>query len=281
MPNPLRPPASKPVGGKPGNPRLPSDRSPWRFFVLVVAVTVPFWVIGAVTGLQLLPGLPVAALAAVCPGLAAVILAHRENRAAGARELLRRAFDYRRITAKVWYVPTLMLMPAVMALSFGVMRLLGTPVPAPQISIVQTLILSVMFFVGALGEELGWSGYAIDPMQDRWGALWASIMLGLFWSVFHYVGLAQAYRSVEWVAWWSLGTVALRVVMVWIFNNTGKSVFAVALFHMTINLTWQLFPVNGSYYDPRISGLISVLMAVIVVVFWGPRTLTRPRQGSA
>jgi hypothetical protein len=90
--------------------------------------------------------------------------------------------------------------------------------------------------------------------------------------------LSQAYRPVAWVAWWSLGTIALRIVMVWIFNNTGKSVFAVALFHMMINLTWQMFPVNGSYYDPRISGPISAAVAVGIVLAWGPRNLTRMPQ---
>lgn len=248
------------------------------FFVLVLALTIPFWVLGAVTGLQLLPGLPVAALAAVCPGLAALILVHREDRAAGMKALLKRAFDYTRIRAKVWLAPTLLLMPVVMALSFGVMRLTGTPVPAAKITVLPTLTLSVMFFVGSLGEELGWSGYAIDAMQERWGALLASIVLGLFWAAYHYLGLVQAYRSLEWIVWWSLGTVAARVIIVWLYNNTGKSVFVATLFHMTINLTWQLFPVNGSFYDPRISGSISALVAVIIVVVWGPQTLTRPRQ---
>jgi hypothetical protein len=42
---------------------------------------------------------------------------------------------------------------------------------------------------------------------------------------------------------------------------------------MTINLTWQLFPVNGSYYDPMITSLILVCIAAIVVVVWGARSL--------
>ncbi|MEP7288206.1 MAG: CPBP family intramembrane glutamic endopeptidase [Chloroflexota bacterium] len=82
---------------------------------------------------------------------------------------------------------------------FGIMRLTGTPVPAPQIALLPTLMLSVMFFIGALGEELGWSGYAIDPMQDRWGALQASLILGSVWAVWHYVPLVQANRSAAWI----------------------------------------------------------------------------------
>src|ERR1700690_3615753 len=58
-------------------------RSPLKFFLLVFAVSIPFWVIGALTGLQLLPGVPVAALMFVCPATAAVILVYQEQKTAG------------------------------------------------------------------------------------------------------------------------------------------------------------------------------------------------------
>jgi hypothetical protein len=42
---------------------------------------------------------------------------------------------------------------------------------------------------------------------------------------------------------------------------------------MTINLTWQLFPINGSYYDPFITSLITVGVAAVIVTVWGAQTL--------
>jgi hypothetical protein len=50
-----------------------------------------------------------------------------------------------------------------------------------------------------------------------------------------------------------------------------------ALFHTMMNLTLQLFPTNGaySYYDPRVAGLITLAVAVVVVIGWGPGTLNR------
>ena len=30
------------------------------------------------------------------------------------------------------------------------------------------------------------------------------------------------------------------------------------LFHAMINLCWQLFPIHGSYFDPRLNGLIII-----------------------
>jgi hypothetical protein len=48
-----------------------------------------------------------------------------------------------------------------------------------------------------------------------------------------------------------------------------------------INLSWQLFPINGSYFDPQITGLIVAFAAVIVTIIWGPKTLIgqSPGQG--
>jgi uncharacterized protein len=243
-----------------------------RFFLVAVALIVPFWVIGAMSGLQVLPGLPLAGLGTLCPGAAAAIVVYREDGRPGVGALVRRSIH---LEAKIWLVPALLLMPAVSALSFAALRLSGVPVPAPQAGLLGALVLCVASFVGAMGEELGWSGFAIDPMQARWGALRASLVMGSIWALYHYIGLAQAHRALSWIAWWTVGTVALRVLIVWLYNNAGRSVLVAAVFHMTINLTWLLFPVNGSYYDPGVTGLILALVAAIAVAGWGPRTLTR------
>jgi uncharacterized protein len=251
------------------------SRSPLKFFVLVFALSLPFWVIGAVTRLQLFPGLPVSALMAVCPLIAASMLVYREHKIAGVTELLKRAFDYQRISAKIWYAPILLLMPGVMVLSYGLMRVTGLPLPTPHFSILAALVLFLAFFIPAVGEELGWSGYVIDPMQERWNALQASVLLGLVWAAWHIVPLVQAHRSPAWIAGWCLSTVASRVLIVWLYNNTGKSVFAAVLYHAISNVSWFLFPNDGSHYDPRITGLITAFVAAIVTVVWGPRTLAR------
>ncbi len=83
----------------------PSDfsRSTVKFFLLVFALSLPFWLAGAWTTLQLLPGLPVSAVMAFCPATAALMLVYRKDKAAGVTALLKRSFDYERITAKVWY----------------------------------------------------------------------------------------------------------------------------------------------------------------------------------
>ncbi len=249
--------------------------SPLWFFGLVFALSIPFWVAGALSARQLLPALPLSALAFLCPLLAAGILVYRQHGIAGVDGLLKRSFDFRRIPNIFWLAPVLLLEPAVKIFSYFVSRRMGVPVPPPQFSLLSVLALPVVFFIAGLGEELGWSGYATDPLQDRFGALRASLLIGLVWAVWHFIPLWQAQRSPEFIAWWSLGTLSSRVIMVWLYNHTGRSVFVTAVFHAMINLTWQLYPLNGSFYDPRVDSLILAVAAVVVVIVWGPRALTR------
>jgi membrane protease YdiL (CAAX protease family) len=252
-------------------------RSLPAFFGLVFMLAVPFWVIGADIGNQLLPGLPVSALMAFVPAIAASLLVYREDHAAGVIALLRRAFDSRSIRPAIWYLPSLLLFPGAAIVSYVVMRLLGTPLPAPQFSLATALVLFVAFFLGGVGEEAGWTGYITDPMQLRWTALPTGVLLGAVLTVWHVIPLVQAQRAPGWIAGWCVGTVAARVLFVWLYNNSGKSVFGAVLFHDMSNVSWQLFPTNGSHYDPRVSGLVLAVVAAIVTVIWGPRTLARFR----
>jgi membrane protease YdiL (CAAX protease family) len=250
-------------------------RRPGAFFALVFLLTIPFWILGAATGSELLPKLPIAALAAICPMLAALILEYGRAGWHAARDLLARSYDYRRIGSLLWFAPILLLAPAIMVASYSIQWTMGQPLPPFELQIGRALVLVVMFFAGGLAEELGWSGYAIDPLQQRYGALGGALIVGAVWAVWHVIALLQAERASLWIAAWMLGTVALRVLTVWIYNNTGRSVFAAAAFHAVCNVSWQLYPIAGSAYDPRMTAPIEVLVALIVVTVWGSRTLAR------
>lgn len=107
----------------------PRGRSPFWFFLLVFALSAPPFVMGALIPLELLPSLPVSSLSVLCPVTAAAILLYREESWTGVTDLLKRSFDYRRIEAAIWYLPTVLLMPAVAILAYGLMRLMRIPLP--------------------------------------------------------------------------------------------------------------------------------------------------------
>ena len=109
-------------------PRMKA-RSPLKFFLLVFALSLPIWIIGAVNPLQLLPGLPLSSLMAFCPLIAASILVYKQKKIAGIAELLKRSFDYKRTRTKIWYLVAFLLTPFIAVLAYGLMRLVRIPVP--------------------------------------------------------------------------------------------------------------------------------------------------------
>jgi Predicted protease of the Abi (CAAX) family len=256
-------------------------RSPVAFLLLVLVFTAPFTALDAVAEGRLVPGVPLSGLAFLCPAIAAVALTAREGGGAAVRALLRRSFDGGRAPAKAWFVPAVLLYPAVVTASYLLLRLTGTALPDARISLAPTLLLAAGFFVAALCEELGWSGYATPPLRDRWGGLGAGLLLGGFWAVWHWPALLQVGRPVAWIAWWSLHTVALRVIMVWLFGRMGGSVLAMTLFHASVNLAWQLFPVQGSHFDmPLVASLIAgVALAITLAEALAARRRRPARTG--
>jgi dipeptide/tripeptide permease len=68
------------------------------------------------------------------------------------------------------------------------------------------------------------------------------------------------------------------VLITWLYNNTGRSIFVAAVFHASQNVSWQLFPVAGSFFDPRVWGLLSTIAAGTVVLWWGPASLAGRRR---
>ncbi len=245
------------------------------FFLLVFVLALPFLIVGTVIDIQPLPGLPIAAAMFVCPALAALILSYRERGRTGVAALLSRSLDGGPIP-KRWYLPIVLLVPGATVVSFALERWTGVAVPVPHIAVLPAMVLFLVFMVGALGEELGWSGYALDRLQARWGALQSALLLGGLWAIWHWVAIAQAHRAPVWIAWWSLGAVSMRIILVWVYNRTGRSVFGVALLHAVSNVCWQLFPIRGSFFDPRLNGLVlSVVALAAIVVTRGTLSLAR------
>ncbi len=265
------------------------NKSPLKFFLLVFALAIPLWVIGTMVKVKGLPlDVPVTDfIAAFIPLIAACILVYKEEGTIGVKSLLKRVFDFSKIKQKIWYLPVIFLMPIIYLLIYGVMHLFRLPLPiGVEIPFLKNAVMSVAFFLLATGEEVGWSGYAVDALQERWSALTTAIIVGLVWAILHYPSIIQQGHDLIWIAWATLGLVGMRILIVWLYNNTGKSVFVCILFHSIANIGRFLFPKDPNHNPlvdyPDIHYSIIAIAAVIVIFLWGAKTLARYRytQGS-
>jgi uncharacterized protein len=260
--------------------RVSFKRSPFIFFLLVFVLSFPLWLAGSVR-LPLPVNLPFGALMTFCPIIAASILVYREDKFAGIKRLLKLVFNREGTRLKVWYFPVFFLMPVLMFLSYWVMRIMQLPLPKPHIPFMMAPVFFVMYFIAAVGEETGWMGYAISPMLERWSALRAGLIMGVVWATWHIVPDIEANHDFVWIAGQFLSTVAMRIIIIWVYCNTKKSILAAIVLHTMANVSWSLFPNFGSNCNPVVTGPVTALAALVIIFLWGSKTLSQYRYARA
>lgn len=231
-------------------------------------------------GLGLPINLPLSSLMAFFPLVTACIFAYGKGKGKGVCNLIRRLIDVNSIRRKVWYLPALFLMPAVLFVSYLFMALMNYPLPEPELHLPMIPVFFVMFFIAAAGEEVGWMIFVVDPLQRRRSALTTGIVCGAIWAVWHIVPFIHAGHDAAWIVWHGVVTVLLRIVIVWIYNNTGHNVLMAILAHASANVGFFLFPNYGSHYDPMITGIVLAAIVGIITFLWGFRTLSAYRYVS-
>lgn len=268
------------------NTSISTKKSPTVFFILVYALTIPFWALSTMIKAEGLPdNLPITDVGATfVPLIAAFVLIYREENFGGIKRLLAKTFDYKRIKRKVWYLPVIFLMPFLDTITYLVMRAIGLPVPTTWHIPSAAPLIFLAFFFAAAGEELGYMGYAIDPMQERWGALKAGLIMGAIHAIWHYPSMIELGQTLPLMVWGTLFTIGIRILIVWLYNNAGKSVFVAILLHAIGNTARSIFPGGRPAFElgNAAAGYSLVVIAAIVVIFlWGPQTLSQYRFSSA
>lgn len=84
-------------------------------------------------------------------------------------EYPREDFDYLLITWKIGYYPLIFLMAFVMILKYGWMILMGPPITGLQFPVLMLPVLLLLFFIAAIGEDVGWLGYTLNPLPGSLG----------------------------------------------------------------------------------------------------------------
>lgn len=140
--------------------------------------------------------------------------------------------------------------------------------------------ISMALIGGPLFEEPGWTGFAQPRLQRLYGPLIGGLILGSLWALWHVPGFLIPAQDVtdipprgtvlDFVVF-ALALMGLRLVIVWVVNNTRNSVFMAILVHASWNTFYavalvQLFPspiVLGSYLNLTIAAgaLALVLIA--------------------
>ncbi len=132
--------------------------------------------------------------------------------------------------------------------------------PVINLIVIIPLFLFSIIFYAAIGEEIGWRGYALKKLQMKYNPFLASLFIAVVWSIWHigYFVLVENY-----VVQQLLGVVIFTFLgaffTTWLFNKTKGNVLILILFHASINFAILFVP------HPII--LTSLHLILLVVVF--------------
>jgi uncharacterized protein len=82
-------------------------------------------------------------------------------------------------------------------------------------------LVSTAVIVG-LFEEPGWRGFALPRMQRNHTALWAALVLGVIWLLWHLPELVSNPGEREPVPY-LIAVLAWSVILAWVYNSTRGS----------------------------------------------------------
>lgn len=226
------------------------------------------------------PGMLLHILGGFGPSIIAVIIVLWKYPPEERREFWRSVLDFRRIRP-VWWMITLFLTPLIVGIAILLDVLLGSPQPdwttlkalvADPLSLIITTIM--MIVAGALSEELGWRGLALEKLQSKYSPFVATIILAPIWYVWHlplfsFKGTTQfGWGWFTPMFWFFLGVVlCLSFLFTSAYNRNGKSTLAVILFHFSFNYSLALFsPLSLRTWEFMLIGL-----AFAAIVLWSKR----------
>jgi membrane protease YdiL (CAAX protease family) len=225
-------------------------------------------------------------LGAFGPMLAALIITWLTGGGAGLTELWSRIIRWR--VGWVAWLAAVGSPIALYALSAVVTLAMGNPLPDlylfGQVNYLPYLGLAVLplwLATYGFGEEIGWRGFALPRLQNGRSALWASLILGVMWSVWHLPAFLylETYLTLGLAIFplFALGILCGAVLLTWLYNTARGSILIVAVWHALFDLVTA-----GKAADAIMQTVMSIVimvLAVVVVIVFKPANLSRePKQ---
>jgi len=110
----------------------------------------------------------------------------------------------------------------------------------PPLGLPAVLLLVLLF--NGFGEEAGWRGFALEPLQHRFGPVRGTLILAALWAGWHTPAffVVETYRAMTVpmiIGGFGLGICAGAIVLSRVAQRTDGSILAAALWHALYNMT--------------------------------------------
>lgn len=200
------------------------------------------------------------------PAVAAILVTGIVDGRQGVRALWRRVVQWR--AGVQWYAVAIGLPIVLGVLALALNSVLsGAPI---GLNLEQPLGLTLVLAVLVIGEEIGWRGFALPRLQQRYNSFVASLILGALWAAWHLpnalLGLNHYVTSFPAFLAYVVG---MTVLFTWLANHTRNSVLLAWIFHAAINAFGAYLSMGDIARQWWLSAAVYGATALLVLILSG------------
>jgi len=180
-----------------------------------------------------------------------------------------------------WYAAALLTAPVIIIALLLILSLFS-PVYIPALfteTNKMSLLLTgiVMGLVVGFFEELGWTGFSVPKLREKYSVMTTGILLGLFWGLWHlplFVASLKSSGSIPPVVYLMVLLFTFlpvyRVLMVWVYEKTG-SLLLMILMHAPLSaaqlllIPAELAGVQLVVYNLSFAAILWLIVAGITI----------------
>lgn len=135
----------------------------------------------------------------------------------------------------------------------------------PKFNSLQFFVYNLLFF--GFGEEMGWRGFALPEFQKKLTPLKASLVLTIFWAIWHWP--LFLYRpgyttmGIGGIMGWVFSLLTGSMLLTWLYNSARSSILICAVFHATVDMAF-----TADFADKQVVNYLGFLITI-----WGVITL--------
>lgn len=207
---------------------------------------------------------PLFFLAVYAPAIAGVLIVLYCGGPGGLRRYLSRLLIWRCSIA--WYGFIFIGVPLVY---FSTAILKGNPLTGPfQFHSLRSLFFAlILTAIKGPIEEIGWRGLGLPLLQRKFAPLWAGLILGAIWGLWHLPAfMLSGTPQGSWsFAPFFAGSVAVSVIVTALFNKSRGSILLPALFHFQLN--------NPIWPDAQPYDMFAFVALAILVVWFNRKEM--------
>lgn len=143
----------------------------------------------------------------------------------------------------------------------------------PQFNLLTFFIYNLIFF--GFGEEVGWRGFALPRFQGKFNALTSSVILTVFWALWHLPLFLYrpGYTTMDLagIFGWTFSLLTGSVLLTWLYNSSRASILICAVFHSTIDIAF-----TADFADKNIMnymGFLITVWGILTIIIFKPKNL--------